>query len=92
MDTTTVGVDLAKSRFELAVADGEYRIQRRARLTRTQFAHAGGARPPGVLIEVSRCAEIRRVPVKSIEQQSIQQLHRLRAQCMGTWLLQGSLS
>ncbi len=92
MDTTTVGVDLAKSRFELAVADGEYRIQRRARLTRTQFPHAGGARPPGALIEVSRCAEIRPVPVKSIEQQSIQQLHRLRAQRMGTWLLQGSLS
>jgi transposase len=46
----------------------------------------------GALIEASRCAEIRPVPVKSIEQQSIQQLHRLRAQCMGTWLLQGSLS
>ena len=131
MDTTTVGVDLAKSRFELAVADGEYRIQRRARLTRTQFAHFFGNHPPsrvvmeacgsahhwartlraqghqvrllpaqyvrayvkrnktdaadaGALIEAVRCAEIRPVPVKSIEQQAIQQLHRLRAQCMGT--------
>ena len=131
MDTTTVGVDLAKSRFELAVADGEYRIQRRARVTRRQFARFFGNQPPslvvmeacgsahhwartlaaqghqvqllpaqyvrayvkrnktdaadaGALIEAARCAEIRPVPVKSIEQQSIQQLHRLRAQCMGT--------
>ena len=131
MDTTTVGVDLAKSRFELAVADAEYRIQRRARLTRTQFsgffsnhpqsrvvmeacgsAHhwartlqAQGhqvqllpaqyvrayvkrnktdAADAGALLEAARCAEICPVPVKSIEQQSIQQLHRLRAQCMGT--------
>jgi transposase len=131
MDTTTVGVDLAKSRFQLAVADGEYRIQRRARLTRTQFAGFFGNHPQslvvmeacgsahhwarmlvaqghqvkllpaqyvrayvrrnktdaadaGALIEAARCAEIRPVPVKSIEQQSIQQLHRLRAQCMGT--------
>jgi transposase len=38
----------------------------------------------GALIEAARCAEIRPVPVKSIEQQAIQQLHRLRAQCMGT--------
>lgn len=131
MDTTTVGVDLAKSRFELAVADGGYRIQRRARLTRSQFAGFFGNHPrslvvmeacgsahhwartlqaqghqvrllpaqyvrayvkrnktdaadAGALIEALRCAEIRPVPVKSIEQQAIQQLHRLRAQCMGT--------
>ena len=131
MDTTTVGVDLAKSRFEVAVADGEYRIQRRERLTRTQFARFFGNHPPSLvvmeacgsahhwarslaaqghqvqllpaqyvrayvkrnktdaadaaaLIEAARCTEIRPVPVKSIEQQSIQQLHRLRAQCMGT--------
>jgi len=32
----------------------------------------------------ARCAEIWPVPVKSIEQQAIQQLHRLRAQCLGT--------
>jgi transposase len=131
MNTTTVGVDLAKSRFEVAVADAEFRVQRRARLTRTQFARffsnhsqslvvmeacgsahhwartlqAQGhevqllpaqyvrayvkrnktdAADAGALIEAARCAEIRPVPVKSIEQQSIQQLHRLRAQCMGT--------
>jgi transposase len=131
MDTTTVGVDLAKQRFELAVADGGDRITRRARLTRSQFARFFGNQPAslvvmeacgsahhwartlaaqghqvrllpaqyvrayvkrnktdaadaGALIEAARCAEIRPVPVKSIAQQSIQQLHRLRAQCMAT--------
>lgn len=131
MDTTTVGVDLAKHRFELAVADGEYRIRRRARLTRSQFARFFGNHAPsvvvmeacgsahhwartlqaqghqvrllpaqyvrayvkrnktdaadaGALIEAARCGEIRPVPVKSIEQQALQQLHRLRAQCLGT--------
>jgi len=38
MDATTVGVDLAKSVFELAVADGQWRITTRQRLNRTQFA------------------------------------------------------
>lgn len=131
MDTTTVGVDLAKSRFELAVADSEYRIERRVRLTRSQFPRFFSNHPPsvvvmeacgsahhwartlqaqghqvqllpaqyvrayvkrnktdaadaGALVEAARCAEIRPVPVKSIGQQAIQQLHRLRAQCMGT--------
>src|SRR5882672_5335353 len=125
MNATTVGVDLAKSRFEVAVADGEFRIQRRARLTRLQFARFFGNHPhslilmeacgsahhwartlqaqghevqllpaqhvrayvkrnktdaadAGALIEAARCAEIRPVPVKSIDQQTIQQLHRLR--------------
>jgi transposase len=36
------------------------------------------------LIEAARCGGIRPVPVKSVAQQAIQQLHRLRAQCMGT--------
>jgi transposase len=131
MDTTTVGVDLAKHRFELAVADGGYRITHRARLTRGQFARFFDNHPPslvvmeacgsahhwarglqaqghqvrllpaqyvrayvrrnktdaadaGALLEAARCSEIRPVPVKSIEQQALQQLHRLRAQCMGT--------
>lgn len=131
MNATTVGVDLAKNRFELAVADAEFRIQRRERLTRLQFARFFGNHPrslvvmeacgsahhwartlaaqghevqllpaqyvrayvkrnktdaadAGALIEAARCAEIRPVPVKSIDQQTIQQLHRLRSQCMGT--------
>lgn len=131
MDTTTVGVDLAKTRFELAIADTEYRIQSRRRLSRAQFARFFSNHSPsrvvmeacgsahhwartlqaqghqvqllpaqhvrayvkrnktdaadaGALIEAARCAEIRPVPVKSIEQQAIQQLHRLRSQCLGT--------
>ena len=36
------------------------------------------------LIEASRCAEIRPVPVKSVEQQTVQQLHRLRSQWLRT--------
>jgi transposase len=131
MDTTTVGVDLAKCCFELAVADGEYRIQRRARVTRRQFARFFSNHPPSrvvmeacgsahhwartltaqghqvqllpaqyvrayvkrnktdaadaaALIEAARCAEIRPVPVKSVEQQAVQQLHRLRSQCLAT--------
>jgi transposase len=38
----------------------------------------------GALIEAARCAEIRQVPVKTIEAQQIQSLHRLRSQWMST--------
>jgi transposase len=37
-DATTVGVDLAKTVFELAIADVQSRITVRQRLNRTQFA------------------------------------------------------
>ena len=37
MNATTVAVDLAKSVFQLAVADGQWRIVETHRLTRTQF-------------------------------------------------------
>ena len=37
MNATTVAVDLAKSVFELAVADEHWKVQERARLTRRQF-------------------------------------------------------
>lgn len=48
------------------------------------------------LIEVARCAQVRPVPVKSVDQQQLQQLHRLREQCKQTRnarinLLRGSL-
>jgi transposase len=36
------------------------------------------------LIEAARCADIRAVPVKSLEQQQVLALHRLRSQWMGT--------
>ena len=37
MNATTVAVDLAKSVFEIAVTDADWRIVQRARLTRAQF-------------------------------------------------------
>ncbi len=38
MDATTVGVDLAKTVFEVAIANGQWRIVSRQRLNRAQFA------------------------------------------------------
>ena len=131
MNRTTVAVDLAKNRFELAIADSQCRIFQHERLTRARFVRffsnyltslivmeaCGSAhhwartfRDQGhevrllpahyvkayvrrnktdaadaeALIEASRCAEIRPVPVKSVEQQAIQQLHRLRSQWIRT--------
>lgn len=130
MNATTVGVDLAKNRFELAVADPSGRLERH-RLNRTRFGQFFGNRPPSrivmetcgsahhwgrtlqaqghevvllpaqyvrayvrrnktdaadaaALIEAARCPEIRPVPVKSVEQQQLQQLHRLREQLKHT--------
>src|SRR5580658_729411 len=36
------------------------------------------------LIEAARCAEIKAVPIKTVEQQQIQALHRLRTQWLST--------
>jgi transposase len=127
---TTVGVDLAKNNFQIAMADEEYRIVRRQRLSRTQFSRLMSNHPrtqvvmeacgsahhwarvlegyghevkllpaqhakayvrrnktdaadAAALIEASRCEEIRAVSVKSVEQQTLQQLHRLRTQWQG---------
>ena len=126
MNTTTVAVDLAKSVFELAVADSNWRVVERARLTRTQFARwfhnrsvtlvvmeaCGSAHywartlqsqgievrllPPryvrayvkrnktdaadaAALLEAVRCADIVPVRIKSVEQQALQSLHRVRS-------------
>jgi transposase len=131
MNATTVGVDLAKNVFEIAVADEQFHIIERQRLTRTRFVRFFANRPccrivmetcgsaqhwartlramghdplllpshyvrayvrrnktdgadAGALIEAARCAELRPVPVKSIEQQAIQHLHRMRSQWIGT--------
>jgi transposase len=122
---------LAKNVFEVAVADPNWRVIERARLTRSQFqrwfdnreigevimeacgtAHYWarwlGARgisvrllPPryvrpyvkrnktdaadaAALLEAARCADIRDVRVKSIEQQALQSMHRVRSQWMST--------
>lgn len=37
MNATTVSVDMAKSVFQLAVADASWRVIEKHRLTRTQF-------------------------------------------------------
>jgi transposase len=131
MDATTVAVDLAKSVFELAVADGHWKIVERARLSRSQFERrfvnrcvdlvvmeaCGSAHhwarylqrlgiavqllPPryvrayvkrnktdavdaAALLEAARCADIVPVRVKSIEQQALQSLHRVRSGWMAT--------
>jgi transposase len=128
MNTTTVGVDLAKNCFQLAEADERYRIQRRARLTRMRFSIFMSNHPKCLvvmeacgsahywarqlqamghevkllpaqyvrayvkrnktdavdamaLIEASRNDELKPVPIKTVEQQGVQQLHRMREQC-----------
>jgi transposase len=127
MHSTTVGVDLAKNCFELAIADSQYRIGQRRRLTRTQFVRSMANHPKSIvvmeacssahywarvledlghevrllptqhvrayvrrnktdaadaaaLIEASRNERIDTVAVKTVDQQVLQQLHRLRTQ------------
>jgi transposase len=131
MNATTVAVDLAKNVFELAVADGDWRIIERHRLNRARFACFFVHRPPcqvvmeacgsahhwarrfvaeghtvrllpahyvkpyvgrsktdradaAALIEAARSRQIREVPIKTVEQQQLQSLHRLRTQWMST--------
>ena len=131
MNSTTVAVDLAKNVFELAVADGQWRIVERHRLNRARFSRFFVHRPPcqvvmeacgsahywarriraeghsvrllpahdvkryvgrsktdradaAALIEAARSAQIREVPIKTVEQQHLQSLHRLRSQWLST--------
>ena len=51
MDATTTGVDLAKSVFEVAVANSNWRIVARHRFTRPQLL---GSRPPGRAIRPTK--------------------------------------
>lgn len=127
MKSKIISVDLAKDVFEVAVANGQYRILERRRLSRKEFstflatqapalvlvescgtahywarqAEAAGHRADIVpahyvkpyrrrgktdridteaLLEAHRCEGIKPVPVRSVEQQQIQQLHRVREQ------------
>jgi transposase len=129
MDATTVGVDLAKNVFEIALANERGHIVERQRLSRARFdrffvnratcrivmeacgsAHHHARRlssqghdvvllpaqyarayvrrnktdaaDAAALIEAARCPDIRPVPIKSVDQQALQQLHRLRSQWM----------
>jgi transposase len=131
MNATTVAVDLAKSVFEVAVADQNWKVVDRARLSRPQFERwfhnravrlvvmeaCGSAHfwarqlqglgievkllPPkyvrayvkrnktdaadaAALLEAARCADIVPVRVKSVEQQALQSLHRVRSAWMAT--------
>ncbi|BAL25670.1 transposase IS116/IS110/IS902 family protein [Azoarcus sp. KH32C] len=131
MHATTVAVDLAKSVFQIAVADDNWKVVEQHRLTRSQFerwfgnrevalvimeacgsAHHWGRRlrERGIevkllpaayirayvkrnktdradacaLLEAARCADIVPVRVKSVEQQALQGLHRIRSLWMTT--------
>jgi len=131
MNATTVAVDLAKSVFELAVADASWRVVESHRLTRTQFERwfanrevalvvmeaCGSAHhwarwlgaqgvavrllPPAyvrayarrnktdaadarALLEAARTSDMTPVRVKSVEQQALQGLHRIRSLWMAT--------
>lgn len=131
MNATTVAVDLAKSVFQLAVADEQWRRVETQRLTRTQFQRWFANRDVGLvvmeacgsahhwarwlntlgievrllpaqyvrayvkrnktdaadaaaLLEAARAADVRAVRVKSIEQQALQALHRIRSLWMAT--------
>jgi transposase len=139
MDRTTVAVavavavavDLAKSVFQLAVADASWKVIETHRLTRTQFerwfanrdvalvimescgsAHHWArwlnglgievrllpaqyvrayvkrnktdAADAAALLEAARASDMRPVRIKSVEQQALQGLHRIRSLWMGT--------
>lgn len=131
MHATTVAVDLAKSVFQIAVANEHWRVVETQRLTRSQFerwflnrevglvvmeacgsAHHWArwlnslgievrllpaqyvrayvrrnktdATDAAALLEACRCADLRPVRVKSVEQQALQGLHRIRSLWMGT--------
>jgi len=131
MHATTVAVDLAKSVFQIAVADENWRVVETQRLTRSQFerwfinrsvglvvmeacgsAHHWArwlgslgievrllpaqyvrayvrrnktdATDAAALLEAARASDLRPVRVKSVEQQALQWLHRIRSLWMGT--------
>ena len=131
MNATTVAVDLAKSVFQVAVADANWKVIESHRLTRTQFERWFANREVGLvvmeacgsahhwarwlnrlgievrllpaayirayvkrnktdaadanaLLEAARCADIVPVRIKSVEQQALQGLHRIRSLWMST--------
>jgi transposase len=131
MNATTVAVDLAKTAFQIAVADQHWKVIEKARLTRAQFARWFDNRAVGLvvmeacgtahhwartlrargievrllpalyvrayvkrnktdaadaaaLLEAARASDIKPVAVKSIEQQALQALHRMRSAWMAT--------
>jgi transposase len=127
MQSTTIGIDLAKRVFQVSTADASQRIVKRQRLTRPQFerlittlpvatlvmegcasAHHWGrmaqrhghqvrllhplyvrpyvrrnktdAADADALVRASADPELKPIAVKSVHQQALQSLHRIRAQ------------
>lgn len=50
LDTTTIGIDLAKRSFELAIADEHYRVRQRLRLSRARFEQFIGNAPASLFV------------------------------------------
>ena len=131
MQCTTIGIDIAKSVFQLSVANQAGKIIERNRLTRGQFErylykqsqsklvmeacgtahhwartaveaghevvllHPGYVKPyvrrnktdsadADALVQASRDPELKPVPTKSIDQQAMQSVHRVRQQMIDT--------
>lgn len=131
MQCTTIGIDIAKSVFQLSVANQHGKIIERNRLTRGQFErylhrqsqsklvmeacgtahhwartavdaghevvllHPGYVKPyvrrnktdsadADALVQASRDPELKPVPAKSIDQQAMQSVHRVRQQMIDT--------
>lgn len=127
MQSRIIAVDLAKTVFEVAVANPQCRVLERHRLSRRAFSAFIAAQPPALvlleacgtahfwgrtaqalghdvrllpaqytkpyrrrgktdradteaLLEAHRCNDIKPVPVHAVEQQTLQQLHRVREQ------------
>jgi transposase len=91
MNTTTVapvvGVDLAKNVFELAVADAEWRITERARLSRSQFERWFVNRRVGLVV-MEACGSAhhwaRWLTGLGITVKGLQTLHRTRSLWLAT--------
>ena len=131
MQSTTIGIDLAKSVFQLSVGRNATKIDQRLRLTRSQFErflaqqphaqlvmeacatshhwarlassqghhvtllHPAYVRPyvkrnktdaadADALLKASQDRDLKPVPVKTVDQQALQALHRIRQQWIGT--------
>jgi len=69
--------ELLKSGHQVELLPAQY-VQQYVKRNKTDRADAAA------LIEAARCSDIRPVPIKSIEQQQIQALHRLRSQWLST--------
>jgi transposase len=69
--------ELAKSGHQVELLPAQY-VRAYVRRNKTDRADAAA------LLEAARCADLRPVPVKTIEQQQIQSLHRLRSQWLST--------